>query len=327
MALKDEVLVLLEEARGCHVSGEELAARLRVSRNAVWKAVGQLRGEGYTILSATNRGYCLSAADGRLSEQAIRRRLSGAARDCRLEIHRSVDSTNNRLKAAAEAGAAEGLALLAEQQTAGRGRLGRSFYSPVGAGLYISLLLRPRLPMEQVTLITTAAAVAAAEAVERATGREIGIKWVNDLYYRGKKICGILTEASMDLEGGGLAYAVVGIGINVLPPPEGFPEELRDRATALYDTPGACPPDMRSRLAAELLNTFWTLYRRLPDRTFLADYRRRSILTGREIAFLLRGEPCRGVVRTIDDEARLVVRLPDGREERLLSGEVTIGRL
>ena len=327
MALKEEVLALLEETRGNHVSGEDMADRLCISRNAVWKAIQQLREDGYEILSATNRGYCLPEWDQRLSEQGIRRFLTAEAQHCRLEIHRSLDSTNLQLKRRAEEGVDEGLAVLAELPTAGRGRLGRSFYSPVGAGLYISLLLRPTLAMEQVTLITTAAAAATAAAIERATGKQAGIKWVNDLYYQGKKLCGILTEASMDAEGGGLAYAVLGIGINVVPPPGGFPEELRDRAAALYETAADCPPMVRSRLAAEVLNVFWTLYRRLPDRAFLEDYRRRSILTGRDISFLLRGEPCRGRVLSVDDDARLVVRLSDGREERLLSGEVTIGRL
>ena len=174
----------------------------------------------------------------------------------------SVDSTNTALMRMAATGAAEGTVLLAQAQTAGRGQRGRDFYSPAGCGLYMSLLLRPKMPPEDVLAITPAAAVAAAQAVEAATGRRAGIKWVNDIQIDGKKVCGILTEAASS--SGTLDCAVCGIGINLFPPPGGYPEALRDRAGALFD---AYPGDERTAaLAADVLNRLWELCSLLPAR-------------------------------------------------------------
>lgn len=224
----------------------------------------------------------------------------------------SVDSTNTALMRMAATGAAEGTVLLAQAQTAGRGQRGRDFYSPAGCGIYMSLLLRPKMPPEDVLAITPAAAVAAAQAVEAATGRRADIKWVNDIQIDGKKVCGILTEAASS--SGTLDCAVCGIGINLFPPLGGYPEALRDRAGALFD---AYPGDERTAaLAADVLNRLWELCSLLPARDFLDEYRARSVLTGRSVTVNGRGE---GVVEGVDRDFSLLIRFGNGETTALRS--------
>ena len=211
---------------------------------------------------------------------------------------------------------------MAEEQTAGRGRLGRSFYSPAGTGVYFSLVLRPAFSAAESSLITTCAAVAAAGAMEEISGHPTQIKWVNDIYTAGRKVCGILTEAAIDMESGGLQYAVLGIGINLLKPENDFPEEIRDRAGALFtdDADG----DFRCRLVAEILNRFMANYRNLTEKRFLEEYRRRSMLTGQEVEILRGGTVVPAKALGIDDDFGLIVEYPDGRQEHLGSGDVSV---
>ncbi len=323
MNVTERILDLLEHTEG-PLSGEEMAGRLGVTRNAVWKAVKKLRGAGYEIDAGTNRGYRLVSESSVLSPENIRRKLKGNARSAAIDVRESVSSTNTVLKDIAERGGAEGMVLIAEQQTGGRGRLGRSFLSPAGTGLYMSILLRPKFSAEESLSITTAAAVAAAGAIEAITGREAGIKWVNDVYQNGYKVCGILTEASVDFENGGLRYAVLGIGVNIQEPEGGFPESLRDIAGALYSTEP--PAGVRTLLAAEILNRFFEFYGTLTVRPFLKEYRRRSLLTGMNITFTRGDEEKVGTVLGIDDRARLVVRLEGGEETAFSAGEINVSR-
>ena len=207
-----------------------------------------------------------------LNETEIRRWLTAKEIGRELEIHERLDSTNNRAKALAAAGAPHGTAVIADSQSGGRGRLGRSFFSPEHSGIYLTVILRPDCAPEQASLLTSLAAVAAARAVEKVSGADVKIKWVNDLYLNGKKICGILTEAGLSPEGGRLAYAVTGIGINV--GRMEFPPELRETATSIGNETGLAPD--RNRLIAEVLNELEALYGSLETGTFLEESRRRS---------------------------------------------------
>lgn len=237
-------------------------------------------------------------------------------------VEDTVTSTNDILKARGEAGETGEQILIARRQTAGKGRLGRSFYSPRGTGLYISVLLHPDFSPERALSVTTAAAVAVAGAIEELTGKPAGIKWVNDVYLEGKKVCGILTEAAMEGSSGALKYAVLGIGVNVLEPSGGFPENIRDIAGALFDdTP---PEDTLCRLTAGILNRFFALYDMLPDPVHMAEYRRCSILDGLTVHFSQGNASYTGTVLGIDDEARLCIRLESGEEKAFSSGEVAI---
>ncbi len=319
MTVKDRVLTVLEARRGEWFSGEALAQELGVSRSAVWKAISQLREGGYPIQAAPNRGYSLGQDSDLLSAQSIGQYLTVPGLE--VEFRPVVTSTNDPLRQAAEEGAPEGKVMVAAEQTAGRGRRGHSFYSPPDAGLYLSLLLRPKLSAPEALSLTTCAAAAVALAVEECAGIPAQIKWVNDVFCRGKKVCGILTEASLDLESGGLQYAIVGIGVNLYPPAGGFPEELADIMGSVY-TEKPRGYECRSRLAGSILNHFFAFYQNIADRPFFEDYRKRSFLLGQEIEVLERGHVRPALALDLEPDFSLRVREADGTERVLSSGEV-----
>ncbi len=320
MSVKEQVLTILEEEKGCYLSGEDMATQLGVSRNAIWKAIRQLQKEGHLIEGVPRLGYTLRMDSHVLSVPGIKKYLQ--VPDLELTVYPTLPSTNTALKQAAEAGAPAGTVLIAEEQTAGRGRLGRSFYSPAGTGLYFSVLLRPTLPATECSLITTCAAVACAEAMETISGQKTEIKWVNDIYVDGRKACGILTEAALDLESGGLQYAVLGIGINLAPPEQGFPTELQSIAGPLF--PDHSGGDVRNRLTAEILNRFFQYYPDLTEKSYLEAYRQRSMLTGQSVYVLRAGDKIPAKVLGIDKDFGLIVAYESGQTEHLSSGEVSI---
>lgn len=316
MTTKEKLLTLLENRRGSFVSGEEAAKVLSVSRAAVCKAVKALRQEGYPIDAVTNRGYCLSQAGDVLSAQGIARYLNPELRPL---VEKSLDSTNAAARRLAERGEPEGTVVLSGSQTQGRGRYGRSFYSPADTGVYLSLLLRPVGDPQQTVLLTAAAAAAMCQAMEALGVEGPKIKWVNDIFLRGKKVCGILCEASFSLETGAPEYVVVGAGINVYTPQGGFPAELAGIAGAVWDAP---VPDGKNKLAAEFLNRFWAMYRTGGD--FLEDYRHRSLVVGKTVTVLSGDTRQEALALGIDDRCRLRVRFGDGREQTLSYGEVSV---
>lgn len=331
MNIKEQVLELLEQEKGQSISGNSLAKRLGVSRNAVWKAVKALQEEGYGISAVTNRGYCLDAENDILSVQSISRYLLPELTGLQLEVHKSLDSTNTRVKEYAAQGKPEGLIVVAEEQTAGRGRMGRSFYSPSGSGVYISFLFRPRFTAQESLFLTTAAAVAAAEAIEEVSGSRAEIKWVNDVFCHGKKVCGILTEASVNVENSMLEYAVTGIGFNVREPEHGFPEEIIDVAGAVFlheadHGLAATDCEARSRIAAGMINHFWPYYQHLTERTYMEEYKRRSFLLGKEVRTLSE-PPIIGRAVDVDEEGHLILEQKDGNRVALSSGEVSVRSL
>ena len=233
-----------------------------------------------------------------------------------IKVLEETDSTNARLKALAKEGAPEGTALFAISQTAGRGRMGRSFFSPKGSGLYFSLLLRPKGAADGLK-ITAAAGVAVAEAVKETLGMAISVKWVNDLYYKDKKVCGILAEAA--LGEGGMEYCVLGIGLNVFAPQEGF-GELQSIAGALLDE---AQEGLLERLAACILDRYFDWYGKLSSPALMEEYRARSFLQGRSVTALRGEEKFRGTVEGIDEEGALLLRV--GEELiPLRSGEVRL---
>lgn len=316
---KERVWEQLRQTEG-FVSGEEIAGKLSLSRAAVWKAIEQLREEGYRIESAQKRGYRLLPSDV-LSEEGVRRFLK--TKEIKPKVYRSIGSTNTVLKSLAANGEPTGTALIAGEQTEGRGRMGRSFYSPKDSGLYLSLLLRPQLEAAQATRITACAAVAAAETIEELSGRRTQIKWVNDIFLDDRKVCGILTEASVDCESGMMHYVVVGIGINTRVPEGDYPEELRGIAGAAFG--GQTPDSLRCRLAAGVLDRLWGYCAALPEEDCFAAYRDRSLVLGKAVELLLPGrEPERAVVLELGRDYSLLVRLADGSMRRVQSGEVRV---
>ncbi len=322
MTTKEELLELLAHNAGVYYSGEAIAKLLGVSRAAVWKAVKALRSDGYTIDAVTNKGYCLLQSMDIMSAQGIAKYLTSACDGLVITVLPSVSSTNALVREKAEGGAPAGYTLLANEQCSGRGRRGRSFFSPAGTGIYMSLLLRPQqYSTEQAVRITSIAAVAMCEAIEAVTAEKAMIKWVNDIFVRGKKVCGILTEAAFDLENSLLSYAVLGAGINVYEPTSGFPEEIREVAGALFRD---IQQDIKNRLAAAFLNRFMAYYSVLDTADYVEQYRERSFVIGKTVTVIAAGHKDNALVLGIDDACRLLVRYDDGREAALSSGEISI---
>ena len=253
---------------------------------------------------------------GMLSKDAIISRLR--TKGITLEVQGEVDSTNRLAKERAQDGAPQGVCILADTQTAGRGRHGRTFCSPAGTGLYMSLVLRPVLPAEKALSVTTAAAVAVCRAIERVSARKAQIKWVNDVYCDGKKVCGILTEGAFD--NGVMTYAVLGIGINVSDPEGGFPADIAEIAASVYGKAGGD----RHVLAAAVLDAFFEEYDRLAEERFVEEYRARSCLIGKSVVVNAPSGDREAVALGVDEECRLLVRYEDGREEALSSGDVSV---
>ena len=327
MSRKD-VLELLRGAEG-FVSGEALSGRLGLSRAAVWKAVDALRKEGYEIEARTGLGYRLASAPDALTEPEIRGFLGRTAVVGReLRCFDELDSTNNYLKSLPRGDGSDGLAVTAESQTAGRGRMDRSFQSPRGTGIYLSVLLRPALPPDRLPPMTALAGVAVCAAVERVCGVRPGLKWPNDPVLGGKKLCGILTEASLEAETGRLQSLVLGIGINVGQMPEDFSPEVREVATSLLQELGG-PPVSRPRLAAALLEELDKVYAALLRgdlSEYLAVYRRDCVNLGKTVRLIPFGGGERETAQAvdIDEEFSLVVRREDGTEKTVRSGEVSV---
>ena len=309
---KQALLQALSAAEGSYISGQQLAQRLGVSRAAVHKAAAALSTQGYTLEAVSRRGYRLVGGDPFCVE---------AAGDYPAPIHLydRLESSNQTAKRLALSGAPHGTLVLTNQQSAGRGRMGRKFESPAGQGIYLSLLLRADIPAADAQTVTVSAAVAVCRAVKALCGLELSIKWVNDLYYRGKKVCGILTEAGADLESGRLEWLVVGIGLNFTTPPEAFPAELRRLAGSLF--PGGPAPVSRVALAAAIARELLTL---CPAFDCLEEYRARCFVPGHWVTVCTDRETYAALALSIDDAGRLVVRRENGREEALQHGEVSI---
>lgn len=321
MKLEHQILKVLEENRGHSVSGALMAENLSVSRSAIWKNIKKLQNEGHHISAVPNRGYCLDSSNDILTTESITPYLKGKAKNFLLDLRKSVTSTNTLAKEMAVEGAAEGTVIIATEQTEGRGRMGRSFYSPNSTGLYLSLILRPKIDINDSLLITTSAAVAVAKAIEKITNKDLKIKWVNDIFLDGKKVCGILTEASLNIENGGLEYAVVGIGINVTT--RDFPDDLKSIAGSIFlEKPENKP--ITSLLAAEVLNNLAKTMENPADINYLLEYKKRSFLIGKEIDVIRGKNTYKAMAVDIDDRARLIVKYPDGSREALSSGEVSV---
>lgn len=324
MSVKDKTLSVLENNKGDYISGAELAKKLSVSRNAIWKAIKSLQNEGYNIYAVTNKGYCLSTDTDILSSQSISKYLNKYNNNFNINVYKTINSTNSAVKELAINSAKEGTVIISEEQTEGRGRFGRKFHSPKGTGIYMSILLRPQMHASKAFLITAATAVAVAEAIETVSDKKAKIKWVNDIYCDNKKVCGILTEASFDFESGITDYAVLGIGINVKTPKEGFSEEIKDIATAIFEYEDSPSTDIRSKLIAEILERFWDYYKHIEDKSFLKAYKTRSLLINNEVNIISNKSSEKASVLEIDDECRLKVKMEDGSIRFLSSGEVSI---
>lgn len=320
--LRDQVLALLK-AGDAPCSGEGMSRTLGVSRAAVWKAVEALRQEGYVISSAPHRGYRLEDSPDLLSPGELAGALAGRTVGAALLCLDTVDSTNNELKRRADT-APDGLAVLAQEQTGGRGRLGRSFVSPAGKGLYLSVLLRPQCVLADAGMLTAWTAVAVCRALERCCGVRAGIKWPNDIVLEDRKLCGILTELELEAETAALRHVIVGVGINVSQDAADFGPEVAPVAISLAQALGRAP--RRSQLAAEVLSALDDLYRAFPAQKadYLARYRALCVTAGRAVRVLRPGQVRTGTAEAVNEDFALLVRWDNGEQEALSSGEVSV---
>lgn len=319
--MKTEILRCLKEAKG-YISGQELCERLGVSRTAVWKVIRQLQEEGYEIEAVRNRGYRLEESGDVLSQAELESLIRTETAGRNIRYFDQVDSTNNEARRQAERGTPDGTLVVAELQTSGKGRRGRSWTSPPGTGIWMSLILRPDFGPEHASMLTLVAAMAVAAGIREATGLDSRIKWPNDIVLEGKKICGILTE--MSTEEDCIRYVVVGIGINVNI--REFPEEIADKATSLALVSGE---QVRRAPIVDAVMRAWEHYyksfRRTLDMSLLKDeYNARLVNCEREVKVMAPAGEYGGVSRGINDGGELLVELEDGQVREVISGEVSV---
>ena len=251
--------------------------------------------------------------DKKVLEQYLNQKLN-------ITIFDELDSTNNYLKKLGSNGEKENQLVIALSQTGGRGRMGRSFYSPNGTGIYFSLLLYPEYAIEKSLFLTVMAAVSVAETVMKYNKNDVKIKWVNDIYIDGKKVCGILTEGSVNNEKK-LDYAIVGIGINVVAPKSDFPDDIKDIATAIF--PGKTEENIKEKIVADVVNKFFDMYNGI-DTDFIKRYKEYSYLTGKEINIIQGDSKRPAIVIDITDDCYLLVRNENGEIEEISSGDVSV---
>lgn len=321
---KQEILSMLRRQKEGYLSGETMSRALGITRAAVNKAVNALRQDGYEIESATRKGYRLLYSPDLLTEGEIRPWLHTLHLGDPVLCFDSIDSTNSYLKKESLL-RPSGTVAVADRQTGGRGRLGRSFHSPSGTGVYLSVLLKPDIPPAHASTLTACAAVAVCEGIQRASGLAAGIKWTNDLVLNNRKICGILTEMDVEGESGRLQHIVLGVGVNVNEQEGDFPEEIRHIAGSLAMAAGH--PLRRGRLAAEIINSLDRMYADwlAGEGDYLNRYRATCVTLGKEVRVLRPGRPARDAfAEDIDDAFGLIVRMPDGSRETVTAGEVSV---
>ena len=322
---KDRVLDLLLNADS-YLSGESMSRELSVSRTAIWKAIASLRTQGYEIEAKTNLGYRLLWTPDTPTKDAVLAHVQGREFCSEVVFLDEIDSTNTHLKHLAAKGARHATVCIANSQTDGRGRRGRSFVSSEQKGLFFSILLRPDKGMqaENLTRITAFSALAVCDALSKTVDVQAQIKWVNDILVDGKKIVGILSEMSVLGECGQVDYIVVGVGINVHYKQEDFPPEIKDTASSLAILTGKRID--RAKLAANLIDAFDVMYQQMQGDTtaLVARYRTLSATIGCEIDVITADEKKPAFAKNIDENCALLVVYEDGREDTLHYGEISI---
>lgn len=319
MTTKDLVLQELEKNRGIYISGQDLADKLNISRTAIWKAVNSLKNEGFIIDSQTKKGYKLDNSSDILSVPGIKEYLIDELKDIDILLYDEIDSTNTEAKRLLYSKDIKNFTcLVSDYQKNGRGRTGKSFKSYKGTGIYYSIILKPTKTFDfsYFDLITVRSAVSVAKAIKKLTGNEVQIKWVNDIFLKGKKVCGILSELDADFESKTVSSIIVGIGIN-LKYPQKIDEEIKDVFGAL-DT-----DILRNRIVGTLLNEFYINYYKKDNDSILDYYKGHSLVLGKVVNYELNGKMKEALAVDINDKGNLVVEV-DGKKEILSSGEVSI---
>lgn len=334
MSTKSKLLALLNENLNTYISGQEIGDKLGLSRNAIWKAANALKEQGYNIKSFPKKGYRLMEFTDIISEDMIK---SNAEFPCQVHVYDAVDSTNNMAKEIRDCTVPQ--ILVAEEQTSGRGRLGRTFFSPAGKGLYMTMAFKPDFGLDEAMLVTATVALSVCNAIQEVTGLNPKIKWVNDIYLGDKKICGILTEAESSFETGAIEKIIVGIGINCFK--GSFPKELSETAGYLKNP---LKPFTRNDLAVAIFNNFFERINNFNKVLTIREYKAKSFILGEPI-LIFNPAIARALGRTedrlkegiraraidIDENGGLVVEYMEGIKmrtmETLTTGEITIRKV
>ena len=320
---REIILDLFRQAPGGHLSGARLSETLGVSRTAVWKQIEQLRQLGYRIEAIPSRGYRLCATPDLPLAEELRQGLAARIIGREIRYLAETDSTNRQAYAQGEAGADEGLVVIADRQSAGKGRLGRTWASPPGVNLYLSVLLRPPFPPQAAPQLTFLSALAVSRAIAAVSGLEPTHKWPNDVLLNGRKVAGLLNE--MSAESDRIRFVVLGIGVNLNMTADQFPADLRTPATSLLLTGGV--PVARAafgRALLEQLDALYAEYLRLGPAPILAAWEAGCDLVGKQVIVEGQEPPLRGMVAGIDRDGALLLTLADGTTERVLAGDVRL---
>lgn len=324
MSIDAQILTALREAGEGSVAGTELSQQLGISRAAIWARIDELRALGYEIAASPHQGYRLqNTPDVLHGDDLVSRvgRVNVIGRDIR--VFHETESTSDIIEKLARDGVAEGAVVFAESQTRGRGRLGRKWMSPPNKGLWFSVLLRPNCAPQAVTQITIAVSVSLVRAIQNVTGIRADIKWPNDILIGGKKVAGILTELSAEVDT--VKHVVIGIGMDVNLSADEFPPELREIATSLSIVQGG--PVDRPALAAAILKELDADYARIRNGQFKSvceEWEKRCSTVGRNIAVLTGSHRRSGRAESIDADGALLLRTEHGRLERITGGDVSV---
>ena len=308
MKTYEKIFDILSQADD-YVNGEKIAQELGISRTSIWKAIQKLEKEGIQIESVKNRGYRLTAGDLLIPDWIEEHS------PVQVSFNPDCQSTQMDAKAGMEVGRPADTLYLAAAQSAGRGRFGRAFFCPSQGGFYMSLHLKPNLPFDQLPSYTILTAGAIYKAVKNLTLMEVDIKWVNDIYYRNKKISGILTEATTSIETGLVTDVIIGAGFNFFI--KDFPAEIKEKADSLFEEK---PAISRNELIAEI----WKCFYESDPEELIYLYKQRSLVLGRQVTFSQKGVDYQGLAKDISDSGQLLVQLTDGQEIWLNSGEVSL---
>ncbi|MFC4768962.1 biotin--[acetyl-CoA-carboxylase] ligase [Effusibacillus consociatus] len=321
--MKEQILKLLRANPDNYISGEEICRRFDVSRTAIWKHIKDLQEEGYQIDAVRNKGYRLVSIPDLVTAAEILEGLQTKRMGQHIVHLKVVDSTNVVAAKLADEGEPEGTLVISDQQTGGKGRRGRPWFSPPGTGIWMSLVLRPQLPMAHAPQLTLVAAVAVSQALTEVTGSQAGIKWPNDILFDDRKCCGILTEMNMESEE--ITSVILGIGINVNQVRSDFPEEIQGIATSLREITGH--PIPRASVVQRILEKFETLYDQYVENGSFAcirdQWKKQSITLGRHVSAATSRGIITGVAVDIDEMGALVVETEQG-QQKVYSADIQV---
>jgi BirA family biotin operon repressor/biotin-[acetyl-CoA-carboxylase] ligase len=324
--MDDEILQLLREHPSAFLSGEEISRRLGVSRTAVWKRIEGLRTLGYEIQASTRSGYRLIQSPDLLSPSEVRPLLKTKTMGKTIHYFQTLDSTNSEAYQFALNGAEEGEVVVSESQEKGRGRLGRQWFSPPFLNLYLSVILRPKIPPHQASLITLMAAVATADAVQKFSGLLPLIKWPNDILLRNRKVAGLLNEIHSETDR--IHFVILGIGVNLNADAKMFSKEIRSVATSLKIEMGqTVSRKVFLQILFQELERWYSVFLEEGSAAILKAWRDRAHIQGRQVKVTSFGETIAGIAIDVDSDGALILQTEDGQQKRVMAGDIEYSKV